>query len=53
MSQLEGEIHDTETIVLLKWDNSSFIPYSRSVMSRGCGGKAKWDVVVGGREATW
>jgi len=53
VSQLEGEIHDTETIVLLKWDNRSLMPYSGSVMYRGCGGKEKRDVVVGGREATW
>jgi len=27
------------------------MPYSGSVMEKGCGGKEKRDVVVGGREA--
>jgi len=31
-SLLQGEIHDTWMIELLKWDNCSFTPYSGSVM---------------------
>ena len=31
-SQLEGNIHNTWTIELLKWDNCSFMPYSGSMM---------------------
>jgi len=30
-SQLEGKIHDTWMIELLKWDNCSFMQYSGSV----------------------
>jgi len=29
---VEGKIHDTWTIALLKWENCSFMPYSGSVM---------------------
>jgi len=29
---VEGKIHDTWTIELLKWEHGSFMPYSRNVM---------------------